>query len=186
MHRDSALLYPRRDICSLSHSGLLSAGVVRVGARSHLASARLHFVQAADRRQARLLPAVCSANLRSWLVMYRTVSGFGVVSTNPAPSVAGAVWHPVREKLKAQSPVIKVANFSIVLCPFLEEFGGALGNLAFNGCSFRHTAFVVADQVRGASKDQPTRQRSQRHLCLAPPWDEEFHQVTHPRRLATT
>src|SRR3990172_9548021 len=144
-----------------------------------------YFVQAAERRQARLLPAVCSANLRSFDVMNWTVSGCGVVRTNPAPSVAGAVWHPVREKLKAQSPIIKVANFSIVLCPFLEKFGGALGNLAFNGCSFRHAALVVADEVCRACEDQPTGNCRCNHLCLAKPWDEEFHQVAHPKRLAT-
>jgi hypothetical protein len=152
--------------------------MVRVGQEVASPPGPHYFEQAGDRRHARLLPAVCSAKIRSLDVMNRTVSALGVVSTKPAPSVAGAVWHPVREKLKAQSPVIKIADFSIVFCPLLEKFGCALGNLAFNGRPFGHSALVVAYQVCRGREYQPTSESRCDKLGIAPPRYEKLHHIT--------
>jgi hypothetical protein len=82
---------------------------------------RCYFVQAGARVHVRLLPATCSANGLSFLMMKSRVGPDGFRSENPAPLIA-AVWlHPLAAKLNAKMLLIKSADFNIVVIPLLDE-----------------------------------------------------------------
>ncbi|MBZ9888936.1 hypothetical protein LB559_13385 [Mesorhizobium sp. BR1-1-3] len=71
--------------------------------------------------QERLLPATCSANGLSFLMMKSRVGPEGFSSENPAPSVAAVRLHPPAAKLNAKMLLVKSTDFNIVVVPFLDE-----------------------------------------------------------------